>query len=124
MMQAAPHPVFITGCHRSGSTLLRYLLDAHPELACAPESKFIAGVEAFIRYPQALEGLHSLGLTDQQVRRLLRGLIEECLTFYAAQQGKPRWIDKTPNYARMLPFIDELFEHEAHYLLMLRHPFD
>src|SRR5215469_17608838 len=31
-------PVFVL-CHgRSGSTLLRFLLDAHPELACPPET--------------------------------------------------------------------------------------
>src|SRR5215471_1610483 len=31
-------PVFVLRNGRSGSTLLRFLLDAHPELACPPES--------------------------------------------------------------------------------------
>src|ERR1035438_6509419 len=31
-------PVFVLCCGRSGSTLLRFLLDAHPDLACPPET--------------------------------------------------------------------------------------
>jgi hypothetical protein len=31
-------PVFVLCMARSGSTLLRFLLDAHPELACPPET--------------------------------------------------------------------------------------
>ena len=35
-------PVFVL-CHgRSGSTLLRFLLDAHPQLACPPETNLPA----------------------------------------------------------------------------------
>src|SRR3954462_15908459 len=45
-------PAFLVGCHRSGTTLLRRLLDSHPHIACPPESKFIAGFEAFLTYPQ------------------------------------------------------------------------
>ncbi len=62
-------PIFLTGCHRSGTTLARYLLDAHPNLACPPESKFIAGLEAFLMYPQALRGLASIGAGPDRVLR-------------------------------------------------------
>ena len=31
-------PVFVLCNARSGSTLLRFLLDAHPEIACPPET--------------------------------------------------------------------------------------
>ena len=33
--------IFIFGCQRSGTTLLRYLLDSHSKIACPPETKFI-----------------------------------------------------------------------------------
>ena len=35
-------PVFVLCMGRSGSTLLRFLLDAHPELACPPETSMPA----------------------------------------------------------------------------------
>ncbi len=37
-------PAFITGCGRSGTTLLRAMLDAHPELAVPPESYFVVAL--------------------------------------------------------------------------------
>src|SRR6185437_1179652 len=39
---ARPDPVFVLCMGRSGSTLLRFLLDAHPELACPPETSLPA----------------------------------------------------------------------------------
>ena len=35
-------PVFVLCMGRSGSTLLRFLLDAHPDLACPPETSLPA----------------------------------------------------------------------------------
>ena len=117
-------PVFLVGCHRSGTTLARYLLDAHPNLACPPESKFIAGLKAFHEYPQSLPALRSLGVPEDAVLRESRKMIERFLGGYARRQGKPRWIDKTPNYFRLLPFIDAVFAGDALYLLVVRHPLD
>jgi hypothetical protein len=54
-------PAFIVGCYRSGTTLLRYILDAHPRLACPPESKFIPGLQWVLDYPEARAGLDRLG---------------------------------------------------------------
>ena len=34
-------PVFIVGCGRSGTTLLRLMLNAHPDLAIPHESHFM-----------------------------------------------------------------------------------
>ena len=44
-MSAAPDPVlFVGGVERSGTTLLRNMLDAHPLLALPDESYFIRNV--------------------------------------------------------------------------------
>jgi hypothetical protein len=117
-------PVFLIGCHRSGTTLLRYLLDAHDNLACPPESKFIAGVQALFEYPQALPALLSLGFTVDDVYLELRKLIEAFLGGYARNERKSRWVDKTPNYYRNLDFIDDVFEGRVLYLFIVRHPLD
>lgn len=34
-------PIFLVGCPRSGTTLLQQMLDAHPDIAIAPETHFI-----------------------------------------------------------------------------------
>jgi protein-tyrosine sulfotransferase len=121
---ATPWPVFLVGCHRSGTTLARFLFDSHPNLACPPESKFIGGLQAFLDYPQAEAGLLSLGFTRRRIRREIRRMIERFLGAYARRQGKKRWIDKTPNYFRLLPFLEEIFEGNVLYLFIVRHPLD
>src|SRR2546422_8303911 len=73
---AGAWPVFLVGCHRSGTTLARYLLDVHPNLACPPESKFLAGLEVFLDYPQVETALNTLGFTEEEVRLELRKFIE------------------------------------------------
>jgi hypothetical protein len=117
-------PVFIIGCHRCGTTLLRYILDAHPRLACPPESKFIGGLAAMVCYPQALDGLQSMNVSRQAVMEWVREFAERAFSRYAASQGKVRWIDKTPNYFDLLPFIDEMFSQRVLYVLITRCPFD
>jgi hypothetical protein len=120
----APQPAFLIGCHRAGTTLARYLLDAHPNIACPPESKFIAGLHAFYEYPQAIGALGSLNFSKQRVRSELRRIVETVLGEYTRAQGKIRWVDKTPNYYRILPFLDDLFEGSACFLFITRHPLD
>lgn len=37
-------PGFIIGVYRSGTTLLRFVLDSHPNIAVPPESNFLNGL--------------------------------------------------------------------------------
>lgn len=104
--------------------LVRYLLDAHPRLACPPETKFIAALDAFLRYPQTVEALAHIGVPPRDVLTALHRLTAGFLDGYAHRQNKPRWIDKTPNYYRLLPLIDAMFSGKVLYLFMVRHSFD
>jgi protein-tyrosine sulfotransferase len=117
-------PVFLVGCHRSGTTLARVLIDAHPNLVCPPESKFIAALRAFLEYPQVYTAFETLGLCRSRVYEHVRSLPVAVLGDYARERGKRRWVDKTPNYYRYLDFIDELFDERVLFIFMTRHPFD
>lgn len=45
-------PIFILGAHKSGSSLVRALLDGHPDLCVLPlESHFLAHLNWWIQYP-------------------------------------------------------------------------
>jgi protein-tyrosine sulfotransferase len=117
-------PVFLIGCHRSGTTLARTLLGAHPDLACPPETKFIAGLRAFIEFPQVTAALTECGFTAQDMYKKIRAFTESFFNEYTQRKGKRRWIDKTPNYAYHLDLIDEIFNWECQFLFITRHPFD
>lgn len=117
-------PVFLIGCHRSGTTVARYLLDAHPEIVCPPESKFLTALQEFMGAPQVLPALVSLRLHPTELLAELGLFAHRLFDLSARKGGKRRWIDKTPNYYRILPFIDDIFARNALFLFMVRHPLD
>jgi protein-tyrosine sulfotransferase len=123
-MSSSKRPLFVIGSLRSGTTLVRYLLDTHDRLACPPETKFIAALDAFLDYPQVRQALLSLGFTAADIHRKVRSFIESFLQDYATRTGKQRWVDKTPNYYRILNFIEEIFESQPFYLFVVRYPLD
>jgi protein-tyrosine sulfotransferase len=117
-------PIFVIGCHRSGTTLTRYVLDTHPAIACPPESKYLVGLVSFLQTPRAMAGIDGLGASDAEVRQHLRDFASSFLDDYARRKGKRRWADKTPNYHRIVELLDYVFEEKALYVLVVRHPLD
>jgi hypothetical protein len=100
-------PIFIVGSPRSGTSLLRLILDSHPAIACGPESHILSGMgtdlEKFWRQ------LQRYGWDESYWHAKYRELFESFKSDYARSKGKVRWADKTPRYARHLPFIASLF---------------
>jgi hypothetical protein len=141
MGNALPMPV-VVGAPRSGTTLLRYLLDSHPALAIPPETGFLAfapsisdhGVatrENLFRIvtncPPDAPAWSDFGIDkDDYWNELLRiepfDLAEGFRAFYrlyAAKQRKPRYGEKTPCYCEHIPLIESLLP-EAHFLHIIR----
>lgn len=118
-------PLFILGVRRSGTTLLRVMLDRHSQLAVPDESYFLPQLaerhrgpirpEAFLDDLRRLPTLRAWGLPPQAVAPRLRpGMapgeaIAAIYEAYAERQGKGRWGDKTPLYMQYLPLLERLF---------------
>ncbi len=120
-----PPPLIVLGVGRSGTTLLRVMLDRNTTLAVPYESFFVTPLahrhgrrprlDAFLddlgRFPQ----LREWGIAPDDVRpRLREGMttgeaIAAVFEVYAERQGKPRWGDKTPLYMSQLPLLERLF---------------
>jgi hypothetical protein len=100
-------PIFVVGCQRSGTTLLRLILDSHPNISCGPETRFLADLEHVTgsSWPR----LSQYGFSRQYWHLQIAGMFDTVKSDYARQQGKERWADKTPLYALSLGFIGELF---------------
>jgi hypothetical protein len=72
----ARRPVFICGAHRSGTTLVRDLLDGHPALAVLPaEGTFFTNLETRLRQQPRTQWLQSLGC--EWLRRLANPLHQD-----------------------------------------------
>jgi protein-tyrosine sulfotransferase len=118
-------PIFVVGCFRSGTSLLRRILDSHPSIACPPESKFIVHLAQTLRDPSSLRGLDSMGFGRDEVAGTLGAAAASFFSSYAAAQGKTRWADKTPDYVEILPELWELFgAKHVRFLLLFRHGMD
>jgi hypothetical protein len=119
-------PVFIVGCPRSGTTLLRDLLCSHPRITIPPESHFIPLFERAFGDPGSDEAAWRLarhilatprvaaweitaGREDFAGLRSFSQVTRRVFELWAAKQGKPRWGDKTPHYVRDIPLLLHLF---------------
>ena len=116
--------IFVIGCFRSGTSLVRRIVDSHPRIACPPESKFILPLAQVLRDRSALRGLDSMGFDRAEVAASLGRTAGSFFTAYAAAQGKPRWADKTPDYVDVLPELREMFGGDTRFILLYRHGMD
>ncbi len=114
--EARPPAPFVVGLTRSGTTLLRMMLDAHPLLAVPPETHFVpdlikaaraeAGTDGMLAAMTANRTWEDFGIGEEEIRGRLdavaagdaAGAVRAFFEAYAEGQGKPRWGDKTPAY--------------------------
>jgi hypothetical protein len=128
-------PLFVLGVSRSGTTLLRVILDRSPGIAIPDETFFIpqlahrhprtVDAERFLDDLRRLPRLAAWDVpADDLAAQLRPGMrtgeaIAAAFSAYAAKHGKPRWGDKTPQYMRHLELIDRLFPN-AQYVHLIR----
>jgi len=116
---AAPddRPIFVIGSPRSGTTLLRMILDTHPRISCGEETHFLRELEPITgRHWRMLE---PYGFPRDYWLERIRGLYTGFQADYLVRRGKARWAEKDPTYTLLLPYIGELFP-EALYLHLVR----
>lgn len=100
-------PIFIVGCPRSGTTMLRLILDAHPNISCGPETGFLTEWGKSIDSHWSHLALYGFERTywDQKSADFFATFQTE----YATKRGKQRWAEKTPQYTPHLEYILRLF---------------
>ena len=134
-MTIPPAP-FIVGVPRSGTTLLRLMLDAHPQLAIPPETHFIpelvescvlaenpahtffTSLEQHFSWPDyhlEIEAIRARLGNSFDVGNAIRTFF---LT-YAGKFGKVRWGDKTPTYLTQMTAIEAVLP-ESRFIHIIR----
>lgn len=110
-------PIFVIGSPRSGTTLLRLMLDSHPRISCGEETHFLRDLHSVVGRHWDLVATYGLERDWWLVR--LRAFYEEFQAAVLARSGKARWAEKDPTYTLLLGFLDELFP-DALYVHLLR----
>jgi hypothetical protein len=125
-------PLLILGVRRSGTTLLRVMLDRHSQLAVPDETYFVPQLaDRHLRRVEAEDFLEDVRRVvdwdlplDKLRARLCDGMpvgeaIGAVYAVYAEEQGKRRWGDKTPMYMQNLRLLERLFP-DARYVHLIR----
>lgn len=134
-------PIFIIGLNRSGTTLLRLMLDAHSRIAIPNESHFflryyerraeladlrephrrLALVEEILgeRYVQLWDRKLAPSDIDLEQCTSLEETIRQIYLAYARAFGKDLWGDKTPEYATEAHILNRMFP-DARFIHLIR----
>ncbi len=121
-------PIFIGGLQRSGTTLMRLLLDSHPHIACGPESKLhrenrLERIYTDLRTSWAAGLDPRYAFAPHTVDQAMAGLIHSIFMPYSQKQGKPRWAEKTPKNILVIDMLFAWFP-AARFIHMIRDPRD
>ena len=133
-MKLSDQPIFIVGCERSGTTMLRLMLNEHSNIALPPQTKFSRKLyKRRILFGDLSNGKNKDKIIDWMLEREtntklidlkldlghLRKSWEDCTTIgeltgtvfqqYSQTRHKPRWGDKRPYYIRYIPQLLKLY---------------
>jgi Sulfotransferase family len=133
---------FFVGAGRSGTTLVRAILDAHPDMAVPDESNFVPVLGRMRARYEGSDGFAAPLLLDDllEQRRFRRWQLSRdevqmafddappanyaeavrmLFALYARRHGKTRYGDKTPSYVLHMPLLAELFP-ESRFVHVIR----
>ncbi len=116
------HPIFVVGCPRSGTTILRWCLDSHPRISAGPEESAIYFLSKDDN-AKARERREGYGVDEDDWCAMVRKLVEGLMRPYAESQGKTRWALKHPELSFAIPFLDKVYP-ECQVIHIVRDPAD
>jgi hypothetical protein len=116
-------PVVIGGCARSGTTLMRVMLDSHPNIYCGPESGLLYFKTLTSKRIRRLSQVFEIN--EKEVRTLAKQsdsfpkFIEVFFNVLKERAEKPRWGDKTPQNVLHIHRIFRIFP-KSRFIHMIR----
>jgi hypothetical protein len=116
-MRSASAPVFVVCNARSGSTLLRWLIDAHDEISCPGETDIATLLDAYVDSAQAT------GLPVEHALVRARAVVDDLMAAHLAEAGKTRWCDKSLSNVTAMDRLAAAWP-DARFVLLHRHAMD
>ena len=124
--------VVLLGFPRSGTTLLRRLLDGHPALCAPPETHLFRACAHFLRGEEAagdlavgvVGALAFSGIGEAEVLGRVREMAFGFLREIRDRSGKRRWVEKTAYDAFHLDTIERLCAGRCRFVCLSRHALD
>ncbi|GBF33419.1 sulfotransferase domain superfamily [Desulfocucumis palustris] len=107
-------PIFVGGEGRSGTTLMRVILDSHPNICCGPETHFFIDgkMEFWCKHITETYINRILEYYDNPYETMARCFGKILSSFhrpYMKRKNKVRWADKTPYNIYSIDFLNTAF---------------
>ncbi len=121
-------PIIVGGCHRSGTSLVRRILNAHSHIYCGPEIKFFRDFYSnYFFDPLQRERFFVSARAALPEEELFQILGPAFITLHeraASNAGKARWADKDPENVIYLREWERLLGDNWIFIHVLRNPLD
>lgn len=103
-------PIFIGGAGRSGTTLLRVILDSHPRITCGPELR-VTPTLAYLweEYNQRIDVLENYGMTAESNCKTFQNLYFALVSRYLNTSHKERIAEKTQGNCKVFQQLSQIF---------------
>ena len=123
------YPLIIGGFYRSGTTLLRRLINAHSHIYCGPEVKFFRDFYAqYEQDPYAhirfFSTARSLAIEEDQLLSVFLQAYIKVQQLAAKNSHKKRWADKNPENVLFLQQWQAQLADKFFFVHMVRNPLD
>lgn len=114
-------PIFILSMPRSGSTMLRRLIDTHPSVACLPETDLVLLFWQITTHLSETQRQLGLPAPDSPFAPddLCRALAESVHGAHAKRSGATRWLDKSLTSAHYPELLLRIFP-DAQFICLFR----
>ena len=121
-------PIIVGGCHRSGTSLVRRILNAHARIYCGPELKFFRDFYSDylsdpLRHVRFMTSARAV-LPEDDLLEVLGQAFVMIHERAAARAGKQRWADKNPENVLYLAEWQRLLGDGWLFVHVVRNPLD
>lgn len=114
-------PAFVLSCERSGSTLLRWLLDSHSEVASPGELRLgRLAYDLYVTLSRTVSACEDDRRAEvRETLREVRAVLDGILGRYARARGKRVWCEKSPENLRYLEALANAYP-DGRYVCLYR----
>jgi Sulfotransferase family len=116
-------PIIILTGARFGSTLVRRILDSHPDLACPPETNISKTCEQLASAWRLVDPESSGSELSSIATSALRAMMNSLFAPYLLRRDKIRWCDKSLGTVRVADELLKIYP-KARFICLYRHCMD
>jgi len=101
--------IFVGGAGRSGTTLMRVMLNAHPSLCAGPEFKLVPSIAELYRQMKNMRDTRkAYNLTESDIRRSFALFVNSLFEGFRKCNGAKKVVEKTPHNVLIMKELVEI----------------